>query len=524
MFFNIDTLQSEDGRRALAELVNADAEKGRKAESFRQLEIIADRFKQFVAAGLLGEFSQSTVNEMPIVSSINVSKKIIDETAVIYKTAPEREFSDVSKSQETTIEKIYKDGKFNQKLFRSNRNFKYQDQSTVMIIPKNGKLMMRVLKNHHYSVITDADGEDAIGYIISSYDSSSFLDNSTTQQADSSPTGFEGQYDEHDQQHKQAQRMSADTQTERMNQRLVVWTRELNFVMDGNGEIILSGLDDDLSNPLGRLPFVDIASTRDDFSFWIRQGLSLTDFSVELNQFLSSLFQVIKLQGFAQAIMSGPSDLMPQSMTVGVNHVLKLPVDEGSGVETKFDFVSPSPDIEGSLKVLESLLSMFLSTNSIDPKAVSTTGETTTYSSGLERMLAMIELLSASKEDFDTYKNAEEDIWELVKDWMNILTGTNTLDSKYETGAINPNSELFVKFITPEMVQSESEKLINIEKKIDLGISSSVEGLMDLEGISRDIAEKKIKQFQEDEGLNEPKRTEEIQRNDQLTDGDESDV
>ena len=66
---------------------------------------------------------------MPIISTINIQKAVVDAKATVYKKAPERTFSGFSDEQVETLEMIYKDGNFNNKLNEMNKNYLYQDQS-----------------------------------------------------------------------------------------------------------------------------------------------------------------------------------------------------------------------------------------------------------------------------------------------------------------------------------------------------------------------------------------------------------
>ena len=104
MQFDLDTIE---GRKKLIEFIESEASNGRRSESYKQSEIMADRCKQFVVGELLKEFSNDTVNEMPVVSSINISKKIVDQEAIIYKDAPQREFLEVNDEQAAKLKIIY---------------------------------------------------------------------------------------------------------------------------------------------------------------------------------------------------------------------------------------------------------------------------------------------------------------------------------------------------------------------------------------------------------------------------------
>ncbi len=498
-------VRNKQDRINLIEYIESDSMKGRRYESFRQSEIMSDRCKQFVVSELLKEFSQDTVNEMPVISSINIGKKIVDQEAIIYKESPKREFQGVTDDQESKLQLIYKDGQFNQKLFSSNFNYKYQNQSTLMIIPKDGKLILRVLKNHHFDVIEDPeDPEKGLIYIIHSFSKEDFLDQPESKY--SNPTGHQSISES-----VQSNFLLSQRQKEMRNAKqkiYTIWTKDFNFQIDQEGNV----LSEETENPLGVLPFIDIARLK-EFEYWVRQGQSLTDFTIQFCARLSELGQVVKMQGFSQAYLSGPANLIPQSIQIGPAYILKLINDEATGSKTEFGFASPNSDIQGSLNYIESILSMFLSTRGVDPKTISAKGESISYSSGIERLLAMIEKHSASKQDFDLFHRIEEQLFVLIKKWMEVLRGTNTLDEKYQMQVLPKDASVSVKFHSPEFILSEAEKLDNAQKKIELGAGSRIKLIMDLENVDRDTAIKMAEQYDLDEillGGQDAKKTEGI--------------
>ena len=369
-----------------------------------------------------------------------------------------------------------------------------------MIVPKNGQLKMRVMRNHHLDSLDDAmDPEVAGGYVISTFDSFLFLEDFKSRNV---PTGFIGP----------SKKLSTN-KGDRFNQpigdsddpqtafgRYVWWTPEFNYITNRSGEII-SG--EDVFNPLaefGLMPIIDI-SLEKDFEYWVRQGESLTEFTVDYNAALTELGQIVKMQGFAQAWMKAPADLIPESIQVGPNHILKLVTDPDNPNSTEFGFSSPSPDIGGSIRYLELLLSNFLSSKGIDPKMVTGSADAQRFGSGIERFLAMLEKFEASKDDFAIYRRTEEKVYDLVKAWHNRLRETDLLDDKYKTVELPQESRVIVEFRQPELIQSPEDRINVWSRKIEEGLASRVDALMDLKGLSRDEAVQKLLEIEEDESF-----------------------
>ena len=74
-------------RKSVISEIKGEENKRRKAESLKQFEIFNDRMDQYVVEYLKKQFSAATVREMPVVSSINLPKRIVTQEASIYKRA-----------------------------------------------------------------------------------------------------------------------------------------------------------------------------------------------------------------------------------------------------------------------------------------------------------------------------------------------------------------------------------------------------------------------------------------------------
>lgn len=470
-------------RKSIIDDINSEENKQRKAESLKQYEIMNDRMHPYVVDYLKQQFSHKTVSEMPVISSINLPKRIVAQEASIYKAEPSRTFSTENEKELEQLNLIYDEMAFDAKMLKANQVYKLQNQACLMIIPKNGKLTARVIYAHQYDVVPmENDPEKAAAYIISTFDKSLYLqeDNSAGNPTGYKPSTYKNNSD-------QVNQKTADQDDwKRDSEKYIVWTPELHFVMDGSGKII----GEEINSPLaefGIMPFVDIACDK-DFEFFVRSGQGLTDFGVQYCGALSDLGNIVKLQSYSQAWMSGSKDLIPQNIVVGPNSILKLPVDPNDKVETKFGFASPNSDLAGAANYVEIILSNFLSSRGIDPKVVTGKGDVSKYSSGMERFLALIEKFEASKADFSLFKNVETEAFDLIVSWINTLIGTDQLDEEYQISKISEDTKMFIKYAEPAMLQSRQEKVDAIQKEMEAGLLSRVEGIMELRQVDKESA------------------------------------
>lgn len=468
-------------RKMLLEDIESSENKARKYESLRQTEIYNDRIFDHVYERLLRRTNQKTLLEVPIVSSVNLARRICKQEASIYKNEPAREYTELSDDQLEVVDRIYTDMAINSKMLLSNESFKLQNQNHIMLVPVNGKLMMRVLRNHHLDSIDDPlNPERPMGYVISQVDKNEVRRN---RRSDMGGSGARGRYDSWTDQEGdfRDQSVGDDDDFMKRRKRYAVWTDELNFIMNGKGEII-SG--EDISNPIGMVPIIDV-SIEKDFEYWVRQGDSLTDFTVEYNAMLSDISQVVRMQGYAQAYMIAKEDVIPQNVQIGPNFLLKLPMEEGSGVRPEFGFANPGADLNGSIQFAESTLATFLTSRGLDPTTVSGKGQVDRATSGVDRLLRMIEKFEASRADFDTYERVEKEVYEVVKRWHNVSIGTDLLRPEYLSSQLSDQSKLMMRFAGPEMVKSEQDKINAWIQRIEQGEATVVDMTMDLRGVDK---------------------------------------
>ena len=77
----------------------------------------------------------------------------------------------------------------------------------------------------------------------------------------------------------------------------------------------------------------------------------------------------------------------------------------------------------------------------------------------------------------------------------------NTIDQKYFT-TLPENSELELDYYKPEMIETETEKLTNIEKKLEMELISRKQAVMMLHGIEdEDKAQSLLDEIKKDNEL-----------------------
>lgn len=445
----------------------------RKAKSLKEYEIYNDNALPYVRDALTSQLSKQTADQMPIISNLNVAKAIVQNEANIYTDEPKRSYENITDADQAVLEDLYSEYGFNSMFAKANKYFKLRNQTFIQVVPKDKSLKLRVLHAHNVDVIPDElDPETAYAYIISSFDKAIYNRN--------------GQ--------DNINQVIADADDYKSSlERYQVWTKDYVFTMNGKGDLVTEVM----PNEIGVLPFVDVCKDK-DFEFFVHMGQALTDFTIDYNVAWSDLLYIARMQGYSVGVLSGDANLVPQNLIIGPNRFLFLPQNP-SNPESKLtlDFKSPTPNIADSLKAIEALIATFLTTRGIDSKAIqSTNGAHTSYSSAIERLLAMIDQFRASKEDFDLFKCVESDIHEIVIRYLALLSGTEFLDPEYNVSQGILSSELSVQYHRPEMIETKAEQLANAQLKINLGIADAVSVLAEIDEISEDQAIEEIAEIQ----------------------------
>lgn len=492
-----DVTDIEFRKREIQE-IEGDENLSRKEESYRRSEIYKDRQEKYILQRLAGDLGLESARDMRTFTSINLTKKMVHELASIYRYEPDRNFTMLNQSQMDTMEGHYKYSKANQNYKKTNRMYKLHEQCALKIIPKEGFLKIDVLQPHHYDVIPNRiDPEVSEVYIISSFDKTRVKDNIIT----SASKDFEDRRFESD---GHNQKIGDEDDWDLKNKIYYWWTPEYNFSTNEKGQVLdpvsmepMDSVDfNQFKNPIGKVPFVDV-STDKDFEYWVRSGSSITEFNVDFGTIVSDNVNINRNQGFSQAVISSVES--PKQIKIGPDKVIWLKVDKNGETATRpeFEFVTPNPDISGSLEMTRDLLKYFLVGKSINIKdMLEGKGNAT---SGLDHLLMMIEKFEASQDDIDLFKNVEQNAYELMVLWNNVFQSvTDGFNSKVKGVNVPEDSEVMVKFGGPSQILSDSEKLDFIERQIDLGLMTPVEALEEIREIDEETANKlyeEIKSF-----------------------------
>lgn len=476
-------------RKQILKDIKSDENKARKRESLKRYEVLSKRHEPYVLEKLRQEFDEDTVSNMRKIMSINLSETVVNEKASLYQSEPERNYSSASGELKENVLAQIKElnnlAKIDVKMKSANKKHKFQNQGTIQVIPTGGVVGLRILQPHHFDVIpSEIDPETAEVYIISSLDRSTNMP-SASGASYQLPISSDGNN----------QSIADQDDYKKSLERYTWWTKDHNFITDGNGDIVLTETYD---NPIKELPFVDF-SIEKDYEYWCRYGSEIVEFTLDFALLLSDTANINRMQGYSQAVIT--SEELPKSVRVGPNEIIHLKLDpQRTEAKPSFEFATPNPDMQSSLQFLDIVVNLFLTSIGADPKVISAKGDGKKYASGIDRLLAMLERFEASKDDMDLFRGVEERVFKLMVKWSNLFQGTtdNPLVPKLQQAVIPEDTEMTIKYVEPQMIQSKSETEDSVIKRMKSKLISWKRALMEIYDIDEDKAEEMKKEINED--------------------------
>jgi hypothetical protein len=475
-------------RKKLIQSFDSAANTRRKAEAFKGYECLKDSTDHYVYALLSAQFESETVYEMQYaISNISILRKVVEKLAKVYAGGVKRTVpnNDAATAQ---VEELAKLMRFNEQMAKANRYFRAFKNTLVFPKPVKdefGKyaLKLEILPPFKYDVIEDSDNPELpLAVVLSDY--------VPTRQSifSISNPAVRGQ--------NQTTRMVRESSASMPEQaagedarRFIWWTKNLHFTTNAKGEIISGpGID----NPIGELPFVNIAGDQDG-EFWAKGGGDLIDAGVKINTMITNVRHVAVSQGYGQMYMTGKN--LPKTIKVGPTHCIQIEQESTDDPKPEVGFLNSNPPIDELSRLIEMDVALMLSTNNLSTHgfSISLSGSKD-FASGVAMMIDKAESVEDITEQSRIFVEREPRVWGKVEKWWKVFDERGLLSDVFKAAPVPKEAaSVLLNFPDPKPVMSESEELDIIAKRRELGLNTEVELLMrDDPSLSEEQAQEKL--------------------------------
>jgi len=422
-------------------------------------------------------------------SNINVLKKVVNKKAMTYKESPVRL---VNGEPNETLDNIYLNGMFDQSYKSFDRTFNRHKHALLWVINdplRPTEFSLRSLMPYTYDLVIDPD-KNQVTTVILSYPDISIThlasNTRTNSRSGSKPDGVnqtiaESQHDSG----SQTNRYAIWNATQHVN--ITTKKREIE---GGSVETVIDYIIDDgnpnMVNPLGMLPFI-WATTDFDIPEYPTPS-ALPRESVFINTLASDWLSASSLQGFGQLVLKYPKGSRVKDLFTGFNVVIELPqAGDPDAPATDADYINPNPDLAGMRDAVMEYAAAVLSDEGLEGATLADKNKR--FASGFERLLASASVTEIREENIMTYTSVEKGIYDII----------NKYDQVNGTRMFKDNDSFQVQFKKPKILQSEMDKLMLIEKRIDLGLDEEHEKFIkDNPNVTEDDARDKLKRIKEE--------------------------
>jgi hypothetical protein len=423
----------------------------RKNDNFGDYRVLQGDQRPLLTADLKEEFPDS-YTEMRIME-YNFMRKIVNKRAKIYKDGITRHILFGGKKDpvaQEVFDNVYKWMDIDNKLKKANgfyEAFWYCLPQTYL--DKDNYIQIRVMPPYLYDIVADVHGNERV-VVLSHYVESGHMKFELTDILDEQELYTLWTDTDH-----VVVRRTIDGETKKMI---------IEFLdIEGNEGNI---------NPLETLPFVfSVKKPTDGFYYPMRNSMALQ--CMDINKTLSDVMSIARNQGFGQAVMSAAEEIMPENVKVGFKSLIKIPIPPG-GTSGKFEFVNSNAPISEQMDAIAENIGMYLTTNDLVATEVSGKVDGADALNGISRLIESAKLDYSIDDAKTLFKFAEQELFELIQKWLDILKAKNQLPEEYK-GYQPKNYELVLDFHETSPIQGDEDKLNMIERKLELGLIESWE-------------------------------------------------
>lgn len=387
------------------------ADNARKQDAEKRLAYYHDEQSAYVLEQLQKQFTDTDKFQ---IAFLNIVKKIVNNLATSYLTPPIREIDGSDRDQ-----KIYRDiidgSGFIPKMKLASRYTKLLKVVLIRPVWRQGRIDFDILTPDILDITTGETPEDILSVKICHYLS----------------------------------KRDEITQS--------LWTADYFRLLDVNG----SDLQQPQFNPYGIIPFVPLWDRCPTNDFWQAGGDDLISIQDAINQKLTDLIYIIRMQGYGQPVIKGLLD--QGNLKTGPGCAIELQARS----ESDFYYAKTNAPIDATLRAIEFLIMQAAVSNGLSSASMTIKP---TQESGIAKIVGSQELKEQRLDAVDLFRNYEKQIFHTLKTVWN----THNPGRRF-----SKDCTLLLDFAEPRQPVSVDKQAEAWKNQIDMGILSPVDILLE---------------------------------------------
>lgn len=392
----------------------------RKEKALKLLDFYHDQQLPYLYDRLAKNFSDPDRFSL---ASINIVKKIIDGLSTVYISDAKRIVQGNKQDQEL-FDRVAYDASLGLKMKQANRFSKLLGTCLLKVVFRNGRIALDLITGDICDVETGASPEDLKSITITYYPESGKQQEVTYSK----------------------------------------WTPERVYRLDYQKNVISS-----VANPYQILPFIPVWDSFPISDFWIEKGDSLLAVQEAVNEKLTDLIYILRLQGFSVPVSKGSN---AEFKTLDPGTALNLPQDGD------FSFEAPNSPIKATLDSIDYLIKTTAISYGLPASYLS--NKPSERKSGVSRLIENKELSEKRLDDIELFRRYEQELFQVIKTVWNTHNQTKFSDKCY----------LKIDFAEPQSF-SISEQAQSWALLMDYGVYSPVDLIQKL---NPDLSEEEARQ------------------------------
>ena len=147
------------------------------------------------------------------------------------------------------------------------------------------------------------------------------------------------------------------------------------------------------------------------------------------------------------------------------------------------------------MRIIEMYVSLMLTTNNLSTSGVSMQlGQGAQFASGIAMMIDKAESMEDIQDQRQIFTDKEPELFEIISQWIALYTQERSIDESLNGLVLPEDFNLKLIFAQNQVLQTETEKLANIEKRKELGLNTMIALIkMDQPDLSDQEAEEKLR-------------------------------